>query len=79
MRWRLPDRKQRDAYARIAGDPDKVVAMGPSDCGCSGDPQEEPDSSSTSAASQLAKLLSQGLNGYLHGGTPPPPIPVPVP
>lgn len=74
------DRKQQDAYERIAGDPDKVVTMRPSDCGCSSDADEQPESStSTSTASQFGKLFSQGLNGYLRGGMPPPPVPLPVP
>ena len=73
------DLKQHAAYEEIAGEPDKVVKMGPSDCGCSdGDDQSE-SSTSSSTASQFGKLFSQGLNSYLHGGLPPPPVPLPAP
>jgi hypothetical protein len=72
------DTKQRDAYARIAGDPGKVVVMGPSDCGCSDDQQAKPESA-TSMASQAARLFGQGLKSFMQGGMPPPPIPMPVP
>jgi hypothetical protein len=72
------DTKQCDAYARIAGDPGKVVVMGPSDCGCSDDQQARPESA-TSMASQAARLFGQGLKSFMQGGMPPPPIPMPVP
>lgn len=73
------DRKQQEAYERIAGDdPTKVVTMGPSDCGCSDQPEDESESS-PSMASQLGKLINQGLSGYLGGASPPPSTPVFVP
>ncbi|NIF54868.1 VRR-NUC domain-containing protein [Burkholderia sp. Ax-1724] len=78
------DLKQQAAYEEIAGDPGKVATMGPGDCGCSDDKSQEDSetSSARSFASQIGKLFSQGLNGYVHGtpgGMPPPPVPFPVP
>lgn len=72
------DNKQRDAYARIAGDPGKVVVMGPSDCGCSDATQAEPETA-TSTMSQAARLFGHGLKNFMQGGMPPPPVPLPVP
>lgn len=72
------DAKQQDAYERIAGDPSKVVTMTPGDCGCSDDPPEETENS-TSTAPELDKLMDQGLNGYLGGSLPAPLPPVPIP
>lgn len=68
------DAKQQAAYEEIAGDPSKVVTMGPADCGCSDDADNQTDSSSSTAA-QLGKLFSQGLSNYAHGGLPPAPVP----
>lgn len=74
------DLKQQAAYEEIAGEPNKVVTIGPSDCGCAGNENAETESSSApSFSSQLGKLFSQGLNNYLHGGLPAPPVPLPVP
>jgi hypothetical protein len=74
------DLKQQAAYEEIAGEPNKVVTMGPSDCECSGKENAQTESSSApSFSSQLGKLFSQGLSNYLHGGPPAPPLPLPIP
>lgn len=73
------DLKQQAAYEEIAGEPNRMVTMGPSDCGCTDGDEQSQSSTSSSTVTQLGKLISQGLNSYSHGGLPPPPIPLPLP
>jgi len=62
---------QRDAYERIAGDPAKVVAMNPQDCGCDDDAEQSETQSSFSE--QAGDLFLKGLQSFLR--SPPPALP----
>lgn len=76
------NRKQTRAYARIAGDPAKVVNMKPSDCGCSADqPKQSSSAVSKSSSLTLQGLASPGLEEQLgsHLAPVPPPPSLPLP
>lgn len=56
-------REQMDAYEQIAGDPGKVVTMGPKDCDCSDEPQEQ---GLSSKVSELGNSFADTLKGLLR-------------
>ncbi|CAJ3079998.1 VRR-NUC domain-containing protein [Burkholderia pseudomallei] len=78
------DVEQDEDYARIAGDENKVVTMGPGDCDCSDDDDgESPLRVAAEKLSELGRKLRHlvgappSVPGF--GGAPVPPAPIPLP